>query len=368
MGKENAGTFELSPEAQAALGVNSDYSFKDEPDSGKAEENGAEQTKTDESTGAGAEKKDESKAEPEKGQPAGENPEEKEKGEKTGEKEKGVEEGEPEENENLDEGEDDLEGEPDFRDLIIERIDKSFDSVEKKEQLLKDLENYEKFMASNTQKSQEIAELRRQAESVLKKFDNDRLAKSLELLQQDEQDYEDFLKSTDEWFQEKESNPIRELIESVQANTEEVEKIKKESKEELEREAELKLREELIDLYALDHSYKDDMDKLDKLAELADKEGINLIQAHKLQQAEQFTEEIASLKDQLKESTAKIKSLEKELKSKSEQSKKENEIKSPDIGLQGQIGASNFRYNPEKGTVSSFDETERRLREKFGLE
>ena len=252
-----------------------------------------------------------------------------------------------------------------FADKVIERIEK-FDE-EAQGQFLKDLEDWDKFTASNRQRSQDLADQKRELENLVEKFGSDKLQTALKELM-DSNDIEDFLDSADEWYEGKDKNKIRNLVELLSASTPEIGKYKTEYDALAEERADFAVKKEIDALYDLKggDAYKD-IDTLQELGKLADQHGVDLATAHKIRMSDIFPSQIAekdteisTLKKELRKIKAELKERNKKLTEKIKTESLETEVNS---GISGK-GVSGVDYLNKS---SGFDETEARLQEQFGI-
>lgn len=256
----------------------------------------------------------------------------------------------------------DSQTEPTFESSVIERL-KSFDDEEKRSKFLKDLDNYEKFTASNTQERQKIADERKQLQQIIDELGAKEIQDSIdEILKLD--DLKDFLDSADDWYSDRENgNPIRKFIETLRSKSGNV-KQAHESQSVFDKErSDLELEKEVFEIQKLDERYKD-TETLVQLGDLADQHGVSLKTAHKIWLADNLQTSVSDLNDKIKALEKDKSSLKKELKSRNEELTELKSKAMPSPGVVGSVGAESFEYTtPSTG----FDETEARLHKKLGL-
>jgi hypothetical protein len=343
--KENAGDFTLSSEASAKLGLT-------------AETEGAETSKEEKATpkvATGEEIPSEVTGEetPEKGTQVANSkkPSKEEKAEDKGQKQEKEKPVKPASEENP------------FHTKVLANLSR-FDNEELQGKFLKDLENYEKFMATNTQESMRVSDERKAIEALAKKLGSNDISEAVKVVSELE-DLQDFLTSSDDWYDGKEQNPIRKLVEtltaSLKGNQEHAQELSVLDKEK----ANLALKQELLDLYEIDPNYKDEK-ILDEVVRLADENGVNLATAHKIRLGVQAQAQVEQFNSQINSLNEKIKNLEKELKAKTkEASEKENSFKP---GLTGDKGGPR-NFNPSKATgLPDWDKSRARVMAKFGID
>jgi len=254
-------------------------------------------------------------------------------------------------------------GEPTFNDQVVERL-KKFEDAELQTQFLKDLDNYEKFMANNTQKAQAIADERKKLEMLVTELGvKDYQGMVDEILKLD--DLKDFLESADDWYSEHEGgNPFRKLVEHWKTSNDKVLKhVESKSVFEEERTA-LELEREVFAIQKLDDRYKD-TEMLVALGDLADQHGVDLKTAHKIWLADNLTSNVTELNDKIKAMDKDKAALKKELKARNEELtelKKKAVTSQP--GVIESVGVESFDYSTPS---SGFDETEQRLYKKLGV-
>jgi len=252
--------------------------------------------------------------------------------------------------------------EPTFNDQVIERL-KKFEDAESQDQLLKSLDNYDKFNALNIQKSQAIAEERKKLEALVAELGIKDYQEIVdEILKLD--DLKDFLESADDWYSEKESNPFRKLVEHWRANNDKILK-QHEIKSVFEEErTALELEKEVFEVQKLDGRYTD-TDALISLGDLADKHNVDLKTAHKIWLADNRETEVSGLNDRIKSLEKDKTALKKELKTRNEElTELKGKVPAASPGVVEPTGAESFDYSTPS---SGFDETEQRLYKKLGV-
>lgn len=196
-----------------------------------------------------------------------------------------------------------------------------YDTPEEQEQLLKDLENRDKFFASATQKSQEVSRLAKKygiekvemADQLLERFGVVKINEALEaLLKFRDTGLDDFLAATDDYFTDEEENPIRPLLEILIAKYPEIQKHHQEQKEISDEKAALAFEKEVIALRRIDPAY-DTPENLKELVDIADKKKLDLVTAHELRVSNQRAVEIESLYQQVKDLSKELKQRNKEI-------------------------------------------------------
>lgn len=260
------------------------------------------------------------------------------------------------------------EKEPTFQDRVIERL-KVFEDEETQSKFMKDLENYEKFHATNTKTQQELAEERRQFQQLVNELVGEDYQKVIEeILKLD--DLKDFLESADDWYSEREGgNPFRRLIDVWRSQNDNIKNYHEQTSAFEKERSDLELEKEVFEIQKLDDRYKefDNVIALGDLADEIDKQGgINLKIAHKIWLADNLDKNVSDLSDKIKALEKDKTNLKKELKARNEEL---TELKSktlpPSPGITEPIGAESFDYTTPS---SGFDETEQRLRMKLGVE
>jgi len=255
------------------------------------------------------------------------------------------------------------ENEPTFSDKVIERL-KVFEDEETQSKFLKDLENYEKFHASNTQERQKIADEKKQFETVIGELVGEDYQKTIdEILKLD--DLKDFLESADDWYSEREEgNPFRKLIDIWRTKNDNIKNYHEQTSAFEKERSDLELEKEVFEVQKLDDRYKD-TETLIALGDLADQHGVDLMTAHKLWLADNLNNNVSELNDKIKALEKDKTNLKKELKARNEEI---TELKSKALplstGAMESIGAESFDYTTPS---SGFDETEQRVRRKLGV-
>jgi hypothetical protein len=257
----------------------------------------------------------------------------------------------------------DQEAEPTFEQRVVERL-KTFEDEEQRSKFLKDLENYEKFQASNTQERQKIAEEKKNLDVLIKELVGEDYQKTVdEILKLD--DLKDFLESADNWYLDREEgNPFRKMVEHWRAKNDNVVKYHKGQSEFESERSELELEKEIFEIQKLDDRYKD-TETLVALGDLADKHGVDLKTAHKIWLSDNLSTDISELNDKIKALEKDKTNIKKELKARNEEvTELKSKVLPPLPGITEPAGAESFDYgSPSTG----FDETEQRLYKKLGV-
>jgi len=165
-------------------------------------------------------------------------------------------------------------------------ISEHFKDAEQQKQLMSDLENYEKFMASNTKKAQAIADEMRQFESERSEW-----AKQAEQFKPlfDAVNDNELMESLDDWFGNADSNPFRKVgdmknIAETQSNSD-FEKF---------------FQSQVKEVQTLNPDYED-QDKLAELCKYADENHVNLVLAHRLLGSNEAGQKINTLNAKIAE-------------------------------------------------------------------
>ncbi|MCP4493198.1 MAG: hypothetical protein GY820_38740 [Gammaproteobacteria bacterium] len=265
-----------------------------------------------------------------------------------------------------DDGADELTFSEKVQDVIDARI-KDMDEDDQAD-FLKDLEkglgDRMSFVTSVQQKSMETAEQRKQVDALTAKLSSDDVQAVIKaVLELD--DLGSFLSSADDWYADEDANPIRALIETLQDKGGKVLEHTDGEAKLSQREADIALQEEILDLYGIDPSYKE-IDKLKEVAAIADEHGISLKAAHQIRMG-------TALDGQLKEKDTEIDTLKKDLRKARKELKARNEQLSNKISTDPlsatTVGASGVGVNGDafKTPSSGFDETEYRIHKKMGI-
>jgi len=355
--------FELSENAQVALGVNKDYSLRGKADEKPVTES-VQQAKPENDMRESAtvnlgeafknKQKEKEVSKPRNEQQSG--------SESSNNKKSGKEENPK--NEKTDE----VITPFDFQKELIEKVYPRFKDKdeESQRQFLADTTNYDKFMASNTQKSQELAEAKREHDNFVSKVGSGKTVEAYKALTS-HPEFQTFLDATDDFFDGKEINPVRKYFESL---AEAVPKIEQHSKEQtalLEKQADLSLREELIDLYDIDKSYKGDEKRVNELADYAVKNAVTLIQAHNLLSAEKLATQVKTDTETIAALNKKISNLEKEVKEKNKRLDDQEKFFTPNGTSSIDTKQQDFKIK-NAPNMSAMDEAERRVRRRLGVE
>ena len=352
--KEDVGQFRLSSEAAEKMGINE----------AQLE---TQHEKSEEGTGATVIKADVPEVTPEKGNDeAGQKPtgEELPKGQSSSSDEKELSEKEKEtkadekksDEEKLAENSD-AEVQT-FNNQVIETLTRlDFSDKGKQEKLLKDLENHEKFMASNTQEAMKIAQLSKQLGT-----DNIEQAVTAlnEIKAKEDNDFDEFLNQSDSWFDDKdakpENNPVRQLIEAITGSFDANKAYNGEVDLLSDERMNINLQQEILSVKIAHPDYNQE-EKLNELAEVADKHNTNLETAHLIMSGMNGQTEITSLNE-------KIVNLEKELKDKTTALTAQEKIYKPGASDE-KDGPRNFVPDRDAKSGPNWDATRSRLSEKL---
>ena len=249
-----------------------------------------------------------------------EQPDDKDKPEnKDGEKPDELDEETPNESNSDDDLEDD---QPTYDDQIQELL-KLYDTDEKKQQLLADLPNHDKFFANNTKKSQDVAKLEKEVtaqkekvETLLNRLGSNEIRNALDKMQENEEDFDEFLNQSDDWYNGKESNPVRMLINAFDKSSQQAISHKTELDVLAQEKADLALEKEVVAVQGIDQRYKVNSPELAELAKIADAERVTLKVAHEIRvgreaqtKSKEFEDRIAKLENELKDRNKEIRKL-----------------------------------------------------------
>lgn len=192
-------------------------------------------------------------------------------------------------------------------------VAKAYQTPEERNQLLKDLENRDKFFATVTQKSQSLAAEKKVFDDMVEAMGYNAIREFLS--------NEEFMETLDrDWFDgKKENNPLRKLPEVYKH----IEEKSKQEQEDFDKEMDRQVNQ----LKTLDKKYES-FDEILKLSEIADKKGVNLLIAHELQQSNLKGEaETTTLKKTVTDHESKIAELNKALeKAQGELQERNNEL------------------------------------------
>ena len=330
-GKE-LGEFELSEAAQKKLGINADGSPRMDDESESTETKDEKSEKEDE-------KKSEEGTQEEQPNKDGE-------GEKTETKD-------TEEKEEV----------PQIEDIEPEKLDefmKEHDMPSKARTLAK---NLFKFRASTTQKTQEVAERERVVSAIGERIGADKMVEHVEaFLKLDKKDQSEFLDYIEDYDSD---SPGVKAFKLLIEKAPEAKEVLSEAKQETERELNLRVREEALDLKGLKDSpidYSSD-DELVKTGEIADEYNVNLLTAHKIRVGEQLADSVEDLKIELKTQKETYEAELAKLKDEVEKLKvkKAKPITSTTKGVTFSAKVLGGR-KPKETTPGDFDATEERIR------
>lgn len=231
--------------------------------------------------------------------------------------------------------------------------------------LEKGLNDRKGFVASVTRKSMDVSEQRRKVEALIEKINSDKVQEAIKTVSQLE-DYDDVMGTIDDWYDGKENNQIRKLVNLLQDVSPSIEKHSKDELAAIERQRDLDFREEILNLYELDPSYKKDLEKLKQVAKIADEMKPDLSTAHRILKSEAMESELRDKSKEVKTLKDEVKKLKEELAKRNEQLEKKlssESINTPPMGVLGKGVKEEDYAEPSSG----FDETERRLYKKFGI-
>ena len=250
-------------------------------------------------------------------------------------------------------------GEFDF-DKELQGVLVKYTDPESKKQLIKDLSNHEKFTASNTQRAQELAEMRRSLDSereelhkltertrtkelqeIVESLSNERLA-----------ELDSYFADPDDPYDEgRDKNVLRRIVEAIKSG-ESIGQVSDVEQAVIAEKSRLQVERELLELSRITgETY--DIDKptaeLDGLANMAVERGIDLLTAYKLKDYEGGKGELAKLREELKSANKQL---------------NEYRKKHPDMGVGAVSGKGSRRDEYPSG---SFEEATMSLRKQFGL-
>ena len=315
-----------------------------------------------------AEEKKEAEATPE-GQP--------EKSAKPEEKNKEEPKKEPEKEEAKKEEEPGEESETEEEHELVKSIKEMIPTLDEdgQKQLKSDLKNRSKFTKANTERAMKLAEREKKLGDLELLDGFARFASSEEITETSDSiqaipkaDLEDAMLELDERFDEVDAdpkkNPIRKLCDLIFKAAPEATKLTESQRKQAEKDIELSDRKEILDLQAMDSTYKDE-EKLMEVSKVADENGVKLAVAHRIRIAD-------TLQSSLDKSDKKVKVLEKEvldLKTKNEEMKKNlpsHLTPKPEKKVEEEVFEPTI-IRSKADETKSFDEVERGLRKKFHL-
>lgn len=367
--------FGLSEESMDKIGINPDYSEREDVEEGADDKESEEPEKfepinfgeklrkreggKDEET-TPEDKKKESKSEKTT------DDDKKEKDDKIDESKDSDEEKKPDETDDEtppDDGKevDSDEVEPEFKDEVIERVSKFDDNT--REKFLDDLDKWEKFTASSTQRSQEAAETLRQATELFDLIGGEQIKEAIA--------NEELLEALDEWFDpdadkpDKSKNPFRSINQKNIEHYSKEQRVLKESKEQLE------LEKEILAIQRFDSQYEDS-DKLVELGDYADEHGTTLLVAAKLRAGEQKDDDIKKLQDKNKDLSKQLNETQEELKKRNADYQKleKTSAKKTTTGVSESHGAEkvDFIFSNSDKSKSFMDDIEAGVKKKLNVE
>jgi hypothetical protein len=250
-------------------------------------------------------------------------------------------------------------GDFDF-DKELQGILVKYTDPDSKKQLLKDLSNHEKFTASNTQRAQELAEARRifdsEREELNKLTDRTRAKELREIIDSlgDERLAEldaHFADPDDPYDDGRDKNVLRRVVEAIKTGEDAVQ-VSEAEKALYEEKSRLQVERELLELSKMtgeSYDLSKPTEELDALADMAVQRGVDLITAYKLREYEGSKSELAKLRDELKSANKQL---------------NEYRKKHPDMGVGAVSGKGSRREEYPSG---SFEEATMSLRKQFGL-
>jgi len=238
----------------------------------------------------------------------------------------------------------------DFKEKIWKKLD-AFDDEEKRATLLRDLENYEKFQAGNTNMRKALANA-----------GGKEAVEALETLSKIE-DINEVMESLDDWYDGKDKNPFRRLVDSLNAVAPKAKKQREDNERLSQQEMEIALEKEILSLRKIDPAIGDGSEdgnkRLAEIGELADARGVNLMTAFEIQQSGALRDTVKALKDDLSKAR-------KELKERNAELVKLRETSLPGPGAVGGDGAAGFDVISSEDI--SFDAIQAKVNKKLGVE
>lgn len=231
---------------------------------------------------------------------------------------------------------------------------------ESKRQLLKDLKNHEKFMAANTQRAQELAEMRRNLESerseLSKLTERLRVKEIRELIEGLSEERlaeldERFADPDDPYDDGRDKNVLR-RIKELYGSLESGSQLSEAEQSIIEEKSRLQVERELLELSRITgESYDIDnpSEWLNELADEAVKLGVDLITAYKVREYEGSKDELDKLRAELKAANKQL---------------NEYRKRYPDMGV-GVLGGKGSRR--EEYPVGSFEEATNSIKKQLGI-
>ena len=217
----------------------------------------------------------------------------------------------------------------------VDQFLSEYDTPEKRQELLKDIENKNKFTASNTKKAMKIADERKQLDEDIRRLESNK--KSLEELKSklDPEKIEPILQNIDDevleymddWYGESD-NDIRHLIEHIKQSSEDVQEMTEAEKQLAEERSKLEFEKEILYIQSKDPKYKE-IENLTDLCKSADELNTSITEVFEQRTEKEAKEALTNENITFKE---RIKSLEKELKELKSESKKPKPAKVPKGG------------------------------------
>ena len=169
------------------------------------------------------------------------------------------------------------------------------------EQIVEDWKNNQDWQKSNTEKAQELADLKRDFQEATKSFDAKAINEAL--------GNQELMEALDDWYEGEDKNPFRNAIveglEGIEASDDV-------SPDPLEQEkAMLSIDKEIFQLQKVDESLND-QGNLDQLLTFAMENNLRLDTAHKLSKYETLNRENESIRDELKQRNEELSTLKKQ--------------------------------------------------------
>lgn len=278
-----------------------------------------------------------------------------------------------EEAEDKDKGDEDKEKEPTFIDKVNEQLKDLGD--EERTQFLDELNNWTKYTKSNTEKAQKLSEREKSlgdvevAHAFAKFLNTEKVLNLIDVAQKNKDVIENVLTQLDEGFFSDDENPeaniLRQIYSLFTESAVPTQTYTKQQQEHFDKEAELMLDEEIIELKGKASEYVDE-EKLKELLQFAADEDVSLIQAHKLKSVENGQDELAKSKKEVKTLNDELIKVKEELenlkkkapnytKKKVIEGKEEEEIEPQTMGTRA-------------AEIATMDDTEKGVRKKLGLD
>jgi hypothetical protein len=175
---------------------------------------------------------------------------------------------------------------------ITGKIKEKYVKPEELNQLLIDLDNHQKFMAANTQRAQELADLRT-------RLGVERTTKAIDTFMS-QPEFEELLEAADDWYKKGNPNLLRELVDALKTSVPAVQKLSKEQ-EELQHEKDmLETEKEILAVQRVDPSYTDEK-KIDDLFKFAIDRKVDLMAAWELKESNSKVSKLTELQEKVNE-------------------------------------------------------------------